>query len=1604
MTDFAELVLAADTTQLAKGEAALRSLAKTGAQTEARVVKTGQVISGAFRPVQPSVDAANRALQSLIDKQTGVDRAAQSASQSTADWAAELNREAAAFDTLRASIDPAFAASKRFEAVQEQVNAAVRSGIVSQAEAAHVMGMARAKYMGVGDAATKLGRGFTMPTNSARMLGQQLSQVAQQGAMTGNYLGALAVQLPDMALGFGNLAIAASIVATVAMPLIISAFGNGKTAAENMADANGRLGESLGRLRSMADQSLSDIADMYGVVNGQVLELLATLRKAEIEAANKAAASAVAAIADEYEVASGAINMFRITGKGAAKDVADEMGLTKDQFLAFQAAIDNFRDAKTFQEQADALQVINRYLQTSTLSTSDMAQEAAKAWDAIQKLTVEAPQSGWLSGAIYDAQKLGDTLKKAVSAEFAAPQGGGLTGWLVSAAGATDRLVAKMVNAAIEAGNISRNGAPITGQLNSATGSAYGLANALSVAAGYMSSLRSMIDGISFSNIAMAATNTALLAGETQAAATAAGQLAEQRAKLAPMLGSQDAILRGQAQAELATYEAALKTNVALQEQHAALVKAAAAAASAGAAGGAAGKATSDAMMAAAAAAEAAEAAAKDYADTLKGYVADGVDSIVNEMVSGFAGGAKSIWRILTDTIKRMVAFAIANPIKIALGLSPAMVAGQAAAGVPQTGILGSIGTAIGGIGSAFGSGMSAVWGAISSGGLSSGLSAVGSALGGITSGLSGFATALGAIALPVAALGAVFSFFKTKTKLLDSGLRVTVDGMDALVESFKRVEKSRFWGLSKSRRTTYREADADIADPIGRAIRDMETGIIDAADVLGIGSDAFADFAYQLKLSTKGMSDDEALQALQDKLAEMGDAFAGMVPGLADLQKEGEGAMDAITRLSKSLTTVNGMADTLGLAFRAVGLAGADMASQLADAFGGLDALSSATDAYYQAFYSEAERNATAIRQATSALEALGGAMPRTRDEYRAMVAGLDLTTEAGRKLFAALVGMSGVMDQVLPKIASFSAAAAALADTAQTGLAAMLDAVQSAQTEATGAANGWRDVAKGLRDFIADLRGAASEIVTPLQALAYNQTRFADTLARALGGNREAAGNLTGAADALLVSVADTARTGAEAAIAQARVLADLGRAAGVADTTAVGLDTVAGLLGEQIGILGEIRDYLTAGGDAAGLQALLDRLTASQAGLGAVVAGSLGAALAEVHLPLEAPITALNGTLAALVAQLQADAAERAAERTPAAAQNAANNATPPAQVPATTPTENPGPTLNDLAQTMGGGHGSDIPLSSVSGLLGGLLGNVRAFAKGGDHSGGLRIVGENGPELEATGASRIWNADQTRQIMGGDAAGLQALIDRPTASQAGIGAMVAGSLGEALADVHLPLEAPTAALNGTIVALVAQLQTDAAERAAVRTQEAVQDAVNSAAPPAQVPAQAPVTPAAPGPTLDDLARVIGGHGSDIPLSAVSGLLGNVRAFAKGGDHPGGLRIVGENGPELEATGASRIWTADQTRQIVDRAMFSPANAPTAPMQAVNPVPVQTAKHQVDNGDVVRELRALRKEVSDLRDQQRQIDTQILNDNRRMRKITEDWDANGMPAVRA
>lgn len=747
-------------------------------------------------------------------------------------------------------------------------------------------------------------------------------------------------------------------------------------------------------------------------------------------------------------------------------------------------------------------------------------------------------------------------------------------------------------------------------------------------------------------------------------------------------------------------------------------------------------------------------------------------DFVVNGL-RDFKGFVNSVLDSFKRMVSQMIATAVSNPIKIAMGLIPAA-PGAAATSTPGqagggalSGISGMFSNALGSFGSSgtlFGAaglgGGSGFLGGLGSS-ISSGIGGIFNVSANIAAAGGGLAATLGALVAPLAAVAAVFSFFKTKTTQLDAGLRLTINGLETAVETFSRVKRTKFWGLSSSTRTTYAAASDSVADPISRAIGEMQAGIIETAGILGIGSAAFNTFAKQLQISTQGLSESDALAAVQKAILGLGDDFAALATGIGDFTRDGEGAMAALTRLSQALTAVNLMADTLGLTFRAVGLIGADMASQLSDAFGGLDALNTAVGNYYSKFYTEAERNATATRQAAEALAKLNASMPRSRDEYRAMVEAQDLTTESGRALFAALVSLSGVMDQVLPQVGSLTAAIAAIVGDVQTGLGAMITATQDAQSRALAAAEAWRETAKTLRRYIGDMRGRTSALTSASAALVFNEAQFRTLLAQALGGNLEAAGQLTGAADALISSAGENATTTQEAARAQAAVLAGLTQVADSADTTGSAMDALAALLGEQLTVLQAISDYLAAGGvDATHIQGLTDSLAALQGPIAGVGALDLTAQLA-------APMATLGAGLASLAYAIQDDIKERAARAAAdtsaqAAAQveaarlaalaeadrRAAVAAAEAASEAAAREAARLAALVDPRAAWIAQGNEGPMPIGW----------NATGFAAGGDHKGGLRIVGENGPEPEATGPSRIFTASQTKAMLkGGNASG-------------------------------------------------------------------------------------------------------------------------------------------------------------------------------------------------------------------------------------------------------
>lgn len=275
--------------------------------------------------------------------------------------------------------------------------------------------------------------------------------------------------------------------------------------------------------------------------------------------------------------------------------------------------------------------------------------------------------------------------------------------------------------------------------------------------------------------------------------------------------------------------------------------------------------------------------AAEKLRKELEGPMVSAIDGVSNAFgdfiargLQDFKGFVNQILASFQNMIAQMIATAARNRIMISLGLGGTGFATGAGAAGTTSAFGGSIGTFLGTTGTAAVAGTGFLGGATSAltGGFGNffNIGANAAAAGG------GFGATLGAALPPLLAVVAVIGLFTKKTKLLDSGLRTTVEGFDVAIETFKKTQSSRLFGLLKGKKvTSYEAAGAELADPLVKAIGDMQQSIVDAAGTLGIGADAFENFSYQFKVSLKGLTEEEQLQKINEEITKMGDSFASL-------------------------------------------------------------------------------------------------------------------------------------------------------------------------------------------------------------------------------------------------------------------------------------------------------------------------------------------------------------------------------------------------------------------------------------------------------------------------------------------------------------------------------------------------------------------------------------------------------------------------------------------------------------------------------------------------------------------------------------------------------
>lgn len=214
-----------------------------------------------------------------------------------------------------------------------------------------------------------------------------------------------------------------------------------------------------------------------------------------------------------------------------------------------------------------------------------------------------------------------------------------------------------------------------------------------------------------------------------------------------------------------------------------------------------------------------------------------------------------------------------------------------------------------------------------------------------------------------------------------------------------------------------------------------------------------------------------QALQAATD----IPQTIKDMVDGL-DAEALGDDALKALlTNIDSVIAGANGLRQAASLLpFEKLAALSFDAAAGLVKLAGGLDTLMSNLGTYYENFYSESERQAQVTKNVTNTLGSLGIAMPKTRDEFRALVSMFegDLS-ESGQKAYATLLSVAGAFAQITPVAEEAVSVVESLADAADAAFSVLERSVEAARSVAQETVSDLSRIFSMLGSAVRDLYG---------------------------------------------------------------------------------------------------------------------------------------------------------------------------------------------------------------------------------------------------------------------------------------------------------------------------------------------------------------------------------------------------------------------------------------------------------------------------------------------------------------------------------------------------
>ena len=279
-------------------------------------------------------------------------------------------------------------------------------------------------------------------------------------------------------------------------------------------------------------------------------------------------------------------------------------------------------------------------------------------------------------------------------------------------------------------------------------------------------------------------------------------------------------------------------------------------------------------------------------------------------------------------------------------------------------------------------------------------------------------------------AMNAVFG--RAAPKITEQGLSGTLSAGDFEGQAY--ADWKAKGGLFRSNKygTEYAELPEELGRWMDDAAASVYAGVQDFGKALGLPAEQLAGIGTQIRIAL-GDDIEKNKAAISTALGEYGDALVeGWAAAVAPLTQYGETTAQTIQRVGSAIVGVNDVLQTLGMQALATSVDGGKAALALQDIFGGLQGMQQAAGNYLQNFFSEDEQKDLLRKQLRTRFADYGLELPDTREAFRAIVEGLDLTGAAGQRAFADLMGVADAFAAITEPVRSAAAAARSLADIA--------------------------------------------------------------------------------------------------------------------------------------------------------------------------------------------------------------------------------------------------------------------------------------------------------------------------------------------------------------------------------------------------------------------------------------------------------------------------------------------------------------------------------------------------------------------------------------------